>query len=114
MRLAIAAALMALLFGKVMAAPLDGGAIRGFIVGATVSGSMRDTGRFEEFFAPDGTIRGRGYSGRWSIAGDRLCLDYGDGPSCWRVEAEGDAVRWLENGGVAGTGRVTPGNPNGF
>lgn len=108
------AAILALLAAPAFAAPLDGGAIRALLSGATVTGSMRDTGRFAEFYAPDGAIRGQGYSGRWSIRDDRMCFDYGEGPTCWAVEADGATVRFLGSGGVVGEGRVAPGNPNGF
>lgn len=93
---------------------LDGAAITALVAGKTVEGSMLATGPYAEFYAADGTIRGDGYTAAWSVDGDTMCFDYGEGPGCWSVGQAGDEVLWIEDGEVVGTGRVVEGNPNAF
>lgn len=94
---------------------LTGDQIRGLVSGATIEGAMEGSGPYAEFYAPDGTIRGADYTGAWSVQGDTMCFQYGDGaPSCWSVVGSGSSVQWLQDGAVLGTGTVTAGNPNNF
>lgn len=89
--------------------------IRGAVSGNTVQGSMQASGGFEEFYAPDGTIRGADYSGEWSVQGDRMCFAYDGNPaSCWRVRVNGRDLVWVGSNGDEGTGTILPGNPNGY
>jgi len=95
-------------------ATLSGEEIRALIAGMTVEGAMLSSGPYAEFYAEDGTIRGEGYTGTWSVEGDAMCFDYGAGADCWQVGNEGDEVLWIQDGEVGGTGRLVDGNPNEF
>lgn len=93
----------------------SGDTIRGAVSGNTVRGTMQASGGFEEFYAPDGTIRATDYSGEWSIQGDRMCFAYDGNPaSCWRVRVNGRDLVWVGPSGDEGTGTILPGNPNGY
>ncbi|MFN3846785.1 MAG: hypothetical protein ACK4RZ_13335 [Paracoccaceae bacterium] len=99
-------------FGQELA---SGEAIRGAVVGNTVRGSMAASGGFEEFYKPDGMIRGPDYTGQWMIKGNRMCFAYDGNPaSCWQVRLNGRQVVWVGSGGDEGTGTILPGNPNSF
>lgn len=92
-----------------------GAAIRAAISGSTVEGSMSASGAYTEFYAPDGAIKGKDYSGNWSVDGDKMCFAYGTDPTtCWAVQISGDQVTWVGDGGPEGTGTIRAGNPNGF
>lgn len=92
-----------------------GGEIRAAISGSTVQGNMDSSGPYAEYYAPDGTIKGKDYSGQWSVEGDTMCFLYPDTPKdCWNVEIEGDQLRWMKNGASHGTGTIVKGNANGF
>lgn len=94
---------------------LTGDQIRTLVSGNTVQGDMQATGVYTEFYADDGTIKGKDYTGVWSIDGDNMCFQYGSDPaSCWQVAKEGEQVQWVKDGKVDGTGTVVPGNPNNF
>jgi hypothetical protein len=94
---------------------LTGEQIRALVAGNTVQGAMEATGGFTEFYAEDGTIKGDGYAGVWSIEGDNMCFQYGSDPAgCWSVAKEGDQVQWLKDGKIDGTGTVLSGNPNNY
>ncbi len=94
---------------------LTGEQIRALIGGNTVEGAMVATGPYAEFYQSDGTIKGKDYTGAWSVEGDAMCFQYGSDPkSCWQVAREGDEVQWVKDGKVEGTGAVAPGNPNKF
>lgn len=105
-----------LMAGLALAAePADGARIQAAIAGNTVQGAMQASGAYTEHYAADGTIRGDGYTGAWSIEGDAMCFQYGSDPkSCWQVAIDGDQVSWIRDGKVDGTGTIVPGNPNGF
>jgi hypothetical protein len=110
----IALALLAAWPGTLVAAePLKGGQIRALIAGNTVQGAMEATGAYTEFYAADGTIRGEGYTGSWTVEGDQMCFQYGSDPKmCWQVAKSGDALQWIKDGKVEGTGKLVNGNPN--
>jgi hypothetical protein len=111
------ALLAALLVSALPAAAQDlatGDAIRAAISGKTVQGAMTDTGAYTEFYAEDGTIRGSGYTGTWTVQDNAMCFDYGEGADCWGVKLSGDAVTWVKDGADLGTGTIVAGNPNNF
>ena len=90
-------------------------AIRAAVSDHTVVGSMADSGAYTEFYAADGTIRGDGYTGTWTVEGDAMCFDYGEDPAtCWQVRLSGEQVAWVQDGAERGTGTIIVGNPNGF
>jgi hypothetical protein len=91
-----------------------GADITAAIAGNTVQGSMSASGAYTEFYAADGTIRGQGYTGTWTVEGDTMCFDYGQGKDCWGVRIDGEAVTWVQNGADGGTGTIVAGNPNNF
>ena len=93
----------------------SGDRIRGAIGGNTVEGSMIASGPYKEFYAEDGTIKGDGYTGKWSVEDDAMCFQYGSDPqSCWQVTIDGEGVTWLKDGKEDGTGTILPGNPAEF
>lgn len=95
--------------------PADGPAIAQAISGNTVQGSMLASGAYTEFYAADGTIKGKDYTGNWRVQADTMCFKYGTDPeSCWAVALDGDQVTWLKEGKADGTGSILPGNPNGY
>lgn len=78
--------------------------------GKTLQGSMVSD-RFAEYYAPDGTIRGEGYTGTWRVADDRMCFAYGGGEeTCWHLEINGPAVTLYKDGEVDGAGMLVDGN----
>lgn len=91
-----------------------GAEITAAISGNTVQGSMTASGAYTEFYAADGAIKGDGYTGIWSVEGDTMCFDYGEGKDCWGVRIDGEAVTWVQDGADGGTGTIVPGNPNNF
>ena len=91
-----------------------GDAITAAIADKTVQGSMIESGAYTEFYAADGTIRGDGYTGTWTVEGDTMCFDYGEGANCWGVRINGDQVAWIKDGAEDGTGTLVEGNPNNF
>jgi hypothetical protein len=112
----IALALLAAWPGALAAAELlKGGQIRALVPGNTVQGSMEATGIYTEFYAADGTIRGEGYTGSWTVEGDQMCFQYGSDPKmCWQVAKQGDQLQWIKDGKVDGSGKLVSGNPNKF
>jgi hypothetical protein len=92
----------------------SGDQITAAIAGNTVQGSMVDAGDYTEFYGADGTIRGDGYTGTWTVTGDEMCFDYGEGADCWAVRIAGESVTWVKDGKDDGTGTIVAGNPNGF
>lgn len=113
-RLLLALALV-LATGSVALAAATGDQIRAAISDSTVQGNMDASGPYAEYYAPDGTIRGKDYTGQWSVEGDTMCLAYQGTPKeCWSVEISGDQVRWIKNGASQGTGTIVKGNANGF
>lgn len=91
-----------------------GDQIQAAISDSTVAGTMFDSGDYAEFYAADGTIRGDGYTGTWSVDGDTMCFDYGEGADCWNVSIDGANVQWIQDGEVKGDGAISEGNVNNF
>ena len=98
-------------FAETMA---TGAEISAAISGKTVQGSMAEAGVYTEFYAADGTIKGKDYTGKWTVEGDTMCFSYDDAPDCWNMRLKGDAVTWVQDGKDGGTGTIVAGNPNGF
>jgi len=101
--------------GNAALAAATGEQIRAAIADSTVQGNMDASGPYAEFYAADGTIKGKDYTGQWSVEGDAMCFAYEGTPKeCWSVEISGDQVRWLKDGASQGTGTLLKGNANGF
>ena len=80
----------------------------------TYQGGML-SGAFTEYYAPDGTIKGDGYSGAWEATDNGMCFQYGTDPqNCWDLKIDGAAVTLYKDGKVDGAGVVVKGNPNEF
>ena len=106
---------MALLAAPALAADLaTGDQISAAISGNTVQGGMSDGSAYTEFYDADGSIKADGYEGAWTIEGDQMCFDYGEGADCWSVLLDGEMVTWVKDGEDAGTGTILTGNPNEF
>jgi len=71
---------------------------------------------FYEFYAPDGTIRGEGYTAKWEVQGNMGCMDYGNGFDCWTALIDGNANIWYKDGKetATGAGMVVTGNSKEF
>lgn len=109
------AAVVALIAAPALAADLaSGDEISAAVTGNTITGGMSDGTAYAEFYDADGTIKADGYTGAWSIEGDAMCFDYGEGKGCWGVAIDGDMVTWMNEGASEGTGTITSGNSNEF
>ena len=76
----------------------------------TYQGSMTKDA-FVEYYAADGTIRGKGYSGKWRTMDNVMCFQYGDKPeTCWQVVIQDAAMTMLKDGVVDGNGMLIKGN----
>ena len=84
------------------------------VIGNTVQGDMSSGEAYTEFYTADGEIKAAGYTGTWSIEGDAMCFDYGEGAYCLSVQLDGDKLTWLSDGETAGTGTIMQGNPKNF
>ena len=94
---------------------LNGEQIRETVSDHTVAGTMMESGPYAEFYQADGTIKGDGYTGSWSIADDAMCFEYaGEAAGCWQVGMEDGMLMWMQDGTVLGDGTAVPGNTNGF
>jgi hypothetical protein len=116
MRLLLSAALAVAFAPAVLAADFaTGDQIKAAITGNTVQGSMIASGAYTEFYGADGVIKGKDYSGKWRVDGDRMCFAYGADPeNCWQVRLAGSEVTWVKDGKDDGTGTIVAGNPNNF
>lgn len=93
----------------------SGAEIRAAITGNTVQGNMDSSGPYAEFYGADGIIKGKDYTGKWSVEGDAMCFEYEGTPKdCWNVDIKGDQVRWVKGGASQGTGTLLPGNALNF
>ena len=82
----------------------------------TYQGSMNvaDSG-FAEYYASDGNIRAKGYSGKWRVEDGVMCFQYGQDPErCFEVRLNGPSMEMYKNGAIDGNGMLIPGNPNNF
>ncbi|WP_299846934.1 hypothetical protein [uncultured Roseovarius sp.] len=82
----------------------------------TYQGSMSAGGSgFAEYYAPDGSIRGVDYSGKWRTEDGVMCFKYGDGEDrCFEVTLDGPSMVMLKDGKIDGNGMLIKGNPQGF
>jgi hypothetical protein len=93
---------------------LNGDEIKAVVADSTVQGKMNDGMAYAEFYQADGTIKGKDYTGKWTIEGDSMCFLEGTDPkkTCYQVGQTADGIEWMQNGKVEGTGTVSKGNIN--
>ena len=61
---------------------MSGADLGAAVSGKTIQGSMKGSGNYTEYYAPDGTVKGKDYTGKWRIDDqDRLCVTYGTDPA---------------------------------
>ena len=107
------AAVPALAEGKTMSGPELSAAVSG----KTIQGSMKTSGNYTEYYAPDGTLKGNGYTGKWRVnEQDQLCVSYDADPgeSCWHGRVENSNVTWVKDGREDGAGTISEGDAGGF
>ena len=115
MRKSITLSLVFFMAAASSALAATGAEIRAAISGNTVQGNMDSSGPYAEFYDASGTIKGKDYTGKWTVEGDTMCFEYDGSPKdCWAVEISGDQVRWIKDGASQGTGTIIKGNANGF
>ncbi|TGN41704.1 hypothetical protein [Marinobacter confluentis] len=74
-------------------------------------GSMSEPNSgFNEYYAPDGTIHGKGYTGEWTTRAGEMCFAYGEGPTCYGVSLDGPSMVLRMDGEIKGSGMLIPGN----
>lgn len=97
-----------------LAAALSAADIAAAVSDRTYQGSMTDNA-FAEYYAPDGTIRGDGYTGKWRTEDDTMCFQYGDdAEKCWNVLINGAALTLVKDGEADGSGMLVEGNPHSY
>lgn len=74
-------------------------------------GSMSEPNSgFNEYYAPDGTIHGKGYKGQWTTQEGEMCFAYGDAPTCYAVSIDGPSMVLRQDGTIKGSGMLIKGN----
>lgn len=80
----------------------------------TYQGSMLEDS-FVEYYAPDGSISGKDYSGKWRVEEGKMCFAYNNNAeTCWGIVINGPAMTLYKDGEVDGNGILIDGNPNNF
>ena len=99
----------------------QGGLLTGAEITALVSGNTVKGAKFSEYYAPDGSIRGREiededeeYLGTWHVEGDRLCVAFPsqDYTSCVSVGQDRGSEYTFGGGGSPGKRTILNGNPS--
>jgi hypothetical protein len=96
---------------------MSGADLGAAVSGKTIQGNMRGSGNYTEYYAPDGTVKGKDYTGNWRIDdNDRLCVSYSTDPteSCWHGRVENNNVTWMRDGVEDGMGAINDGDNGGF
>ena len=73
---------------------------------------MSVSGPCTEVYTADGTIRGDGYTGQWTVEGDVMCCDNGERKGGRGVRIDGEAVTWVQDGKDRDAGTIVAGNSN--
>lgn len=96
--------------------PPSAAEIRNAVSDHTYQGSMSAAASgFAEYYAPDGSIRADGYSGKWRVEDGTMCFQYGDSAEkCFGVEVTGPSMIMIKGGKIDGNGMLIPGNVNNF
>lgn len=108
------AGLFVVMCASAFAGSLSGADIAKAVSDRTYQGSMTDNA-FAEYYAADGTIRGKDYTGKWRTEDDTMCFQYGDSAEkCWNVLMNGPSLTLVKEGEVDGSGMLVDGNPQNF
>lgn len=100
------------------ATKLDANGIQKQIVGNTLAGS-----KWEEFYAPNGTInglwKGRRYDAKWDTDGNKMCFHYLSPPAdrCKTIAVNGNQVYFILDSGEVdeySPAILKAGNPDGL
>ena len=91
---------------------LTGDQIKSTVSNMTVEGKMNDGMAYSEFYGADGSIKGKDYTGKWTVEGNEMCFVYGTDPkkSCYGIKKAAMGIQWVEDGKVEGDGTVSQGN----
>jgi hypothetical protein len=74
-------------------------------------GSMSEANSgFNEYYAADGTIHGKGYTGEWTTKSGEMCFAYGEEPTCYGVSLDGPSMVLRQDGTIKGSGMLIQGN----
>lgn len=74
-------------------------------------GSMSEANSaFNEYYAPDGTIHGKDYTGKWTTRDGEMCFAYGEEPTCYGVSLDGPSMVLRQDGTIKGSGMLIQGN----
>jgi hypothetical protein len=99
----------------------EGGPLSGAEIAVLVSGNTVKGPKFSEYYAPDGSIRGREiedtdeeYLGTWRIDGDQLCVAFPshDYASCLSISREKGGEYDFVSAERHGERTIIAGNPN--
>jgi len=98
----------------------QGGTLTGAEITELVSGNTVKGPKFSEYYAPDGSIRGREiededeeYLGTWHIQGDQLCVAFPshDYTSCLSISHDKGSAYTFAGSGSPGRRTIIDGNP---
>lgn len=96
---------------------MHGGDFGAAVSGKTIQGSMNSSGHYTEYYAADGTLKGKDYTGNWRINDkDQLCVTYSFDPNenCWHGRLENNTLTWMRDGEDVGTGLLSDGDTGGY
>lgn len=89
----------------------DAEAIADAVSDHSYQGSMSEANSgFNEYYASDGTIHGKGYKGEWTTKDGEMCFAYGEGPTCYGVSLDGPSMVLRQDGTIKGSGMLIKGN----
>ena len=102
-------------------APRQSGSLAGAEIRELVSGNTVKGPKFSEYYAPDGSVRGREvededekYEGTWRIEGDQLCVAFPshDFKGCVSIAREPDGAYDFASDDRHGKRTIVAGNPS--
>ena len=107
----------------ILANILDADRLKALIVGNTMQGEYTNHRKWMEYYAPDGSLRGKAdhlgaFKGHYELKGNMICYHYqghADWDWCAQVSIIGDSIRFLEDGKLVSNEFNTKwlqGNPN--
>jgi hypothetical protein len=108
---------------EILANILNADRLKTLIVGNTMQGEYPNHKKWIEYYAPDGTLRGKAdnlgaFRGRYEFKDNAICYHYqghADWGWCAHISIIGDTIRFLEDGKLVGTdsnAKWLQGNPH--